>query len=372
MKPRESLIDNVCKGLLAVLLVLSAAAHADQDLCVADLAGLRDALTAWTTAPDAQVTIRLVRGVYAVDGAAGLQLGVFQASSTAALQLLGGYAAGCVERVMDPRNTVIDGGNEIGSKLRLFNVGGDVLVEGVTLTHLPDGIEVIHSSAVPASGHRLRVGHSRIVDNDTQFGSGGPSYTLRLWGVGAGGSGAEVALENSLLARNRNQGFSLASALSTGNGGRIVLTGGTIAENHANPGTAALVLQTFSAVSSLDFVVSNNIAWHNGTPGAYLDLDVSNAPQPPAVTHTLAGAINGAVQPTDTNLAADPRFLSPSAGNFRLNVGSPALDAGSAEQGDGFPAFDLDGHPRVAGAAVDLGAYEAVPGDLIFYGNMGE
>lgn len=371
MKPRESRIEQVRKGLLAALLVLPAAARADQDLCVADLAGLRDALTAWTTAPDAQVTIRLVRGVYAVDGVAGAQLGLFQASSQAALHLLGGYAPGCAERMLDPRNTVIDGGNEIGSKLRLFNVGGDVLVEGVTLTHLPDGIEVIHGSAVPASGHRLRVSHSRIVDNDTQFGSGGPNYTLRLWGVGAGGSGAEVALENSLLARNRNEGFSLASALSTGNGGRIVLTGSTIAENRANPGTAALVLQTFAA-SNLDFVVSNTIAWHNGTPGAYLDLDVSNAPQPPAVTYTLAGVIGGAIQATDSNLSADPRFLDPSGGNFRLNVGSPALDAGSAGQADGFPASDLDGHPRVAGAAVDLGAYEAIPGDLIFYAGMDE
>jgi hypothetical protein len=371
MKPRESLIESACKALLAALLVLPAAAHADQDVCVADLAGLRDALSAWTTAPDAKVTIRLVRGVYAVDGAAGAQLGMFQASSPAALQLLGGYSAGCAERALDPRNTVIDGGNEIGSKLRLYNVGGDVLVEGVTLTHLPDGIEVIHSSALPAGGPRLRGRPCRIVDNDTQFGSGGPNYTLRLWGVGADGSGAEVALENSLLAGNRNLGFSLASALSSGSGGRIVLTGSTIAENRANPGTAALVLQTFAA-SDLDFVVSDNIAWHNGTPGAYLDLDVSNAPQPPAVTYTLAGAIAGAIQPTDSNLSADPRFLDPSGGNFRLNVGSPALDAGSAAQADGFPTSDLDGHPRVAGAAVDLGAYEAIPGDLIFYAGMGE
>jgi len=354
----------------AVLLALAPAARADSVLCVADIAGLRAALETWTTAADAQVTIRLVQGTYRVDPASGATLGLFQAATPASLQLLGGYAAGCTQRTLDPRNTVIDGGNESGAKLKLYGVGGDVLIEGVTLTRLPDGIEVVHSGVLPAGGHRLRVDHSRIVDNDTRFGSGGPGYTLRLWGVGAATSGAEVALQNSLLARNYNQGFSLASALSSGNGGRIVLTGSTIAANSVDVGAAALVLQTFSAVSDLEFVVANDIAWHNGTPGAYLDLDVSNAPQPPAVTCTLAGAIAGAIQPTTTNLAVDPRFLDPSGGNFRLDVGSPALDAGGDQPA--MPALDLDGHPRVAGAAVDLGAYEAIPGDLIFFSGMGE
>ena len=41
--------------------------------------------------------------------------------------------------------------------------------------------------------------------------------------------------------------------------------------------------------------------------------------------------------------------------NFRLKPGSPAIDKAAAT---GIPPFDLDGKPRVAGAAPDLGAYE--------------
>lgn len=357
--------------LLAAAFLHPAIVHAEQAFCVQDMAGLRAALGAWTTSADAQVTIRMAQGTYAVDGAAGATLGLFQSFSPASLQLLGGYDAGCTVRTLDPRNTVIDGRDETMAGLKLANVNGDVLIEGITFTRLPKGLDVVHDLAQPAGGHRLRVGHCRIVDNDTRAGDGNPGYTFRLWGFGAN-DGAEVAFENSLLARNYNQGFGLASVLSTGSGGRIVLTGDTIAANPVGIGTAAMTLQTFAGVSGLDFVVMDNIAWHNGTPGAYLDIDVSNAPQPPAVTYTLAGAIKGEIQSTTTNLALDPRFLSPSSGNFRLDVGSPALDAGSATQPDGFPDSDLDGHPRVAGAAVDLGAYEAIPGDLIFYASMGE
>jgi hypothetical protein len=370
METLRMLSARMTMALLAGLLACPAIALADQDFCVDDMAGLRAALAAWTSAPDAQVTIRMVQGTYAVDGAAGATLGAFQASSPASLQLLGGYSAGCAARMLDPRNTVIDGRNEMTARLRLSNVDGDVLFEGLTFTRLPDGIDVVHDGSQPASGHRLRVSHCRIVDNDTRAGSGNPTYTLRLWGVGASTSGAEVALENSLLARNYNQGFGLASVLTTGNGGRIVLTDSTIAANPVGIGTAAITLQTFSGVSGLDFVVMNDIAWHNGTPGAYLDIDVSNAPQPPAITYTLAGAIKGPIAPTTTNLDADPRFLSPNGGNFRLGPDSPALDAGSAEQPGALPDVDLDGRPRVAGSAIDLGAYEAIPGDLIFYSGM--
>lgn len=346
------------------------AARAEEIHCVADMAGLRTALGAWTASVEPLVTIRLVRGVYAVDSAAGNVLGMFQSTTAASLQLLGGYADGCDTRVVDPRNTVIDGGNEMNSYLRLYNVAGDVLVEGVTLTRLPNGVDVVHTSAQPAAGHRLRIEHSRIVGNDSRFGNGGPAYTLRLWGVGEGTSGAEVALVNSVLARNYNSGFTQSSTLTTGNSGRIVLTGSTIASNTLDIGAAGIVLQNFASASGIDFVVMNNIAWHNGTLGAWLDIDVSHAQQPPAVTWTLAGAIRGDIQPTATNLSVDPHFLSPGGGNFRLGGGSPAVDAGSATQPDGFPDHDLDGRPRIAGPAVDLGAYEAVPGDLIFYDGM--
>jgi predicted outer membrane repeat protein len=57
--------------------------------------------------------------------------------------------------------------------------------------------------------------------------------------------------------------------------------------------------------------------------------------------------------------AADPRFLDPAAGNYRLGGDSPCLGAGLSSEAN-LPPTDLDGRPRVVGV-VDLGAYEQPP-----------
>ncbi len=70
------------------------------------------------------------------------------------------------------------------------------------------------------------------------------------------------------------------------------------------------------------------------------------------------------------NLDADPRFREPidpadaptSAGNLRLEPDSPAIDVGDDRAASG--PQDLEGAPRIQGAGVDLGAYEA-PGPIV-------
>jgi hypothetical protein len=51
--------------------------------------------------------------------------------------------------------------------------------------------------------------------------------------------------------------------------------------------------------------------------------------------------------------------VNPSAGDFHLQAGSPAINAGAnlglPVEGD----QDLDGKPRVKAASIDIGCYEA-------------
>lgn len=55
------------------------------------------------------------------------------------------------------------------------------------------------------------------------------------------------------------------------------------------------------------------------------------------------------------NISADPSFLSPGAGNFRLSEGSPCINAGDNTYNT--QELDLDGNTRIIGT-IDMGAYE--------------
>ncbi len=63
------------------------------------------------------------------------------------------------------------------------------------------------------------------------------------------------------------------------------------------------------------------------------------------------------------NISADPKFVHAATGDFHLSTGSPAIDADGGA-GQELPAKDLDGNPRLQGATVDMGVYEAQPAAL--------
>jgi hypothetical protein len=60
-------------------------------------------------------------------------------------------------------------------------------------------------------------------------------------------------------------------------------------------------------------------------------------------------------QPGPGNFTADPLFVNGPANDFHLQSGSPCINSGEVSVGT---TTDFDGHPRVVGSAVDLGAYE--------------
>jgi len=65
---------------------------------------------------------------------------------------------------------------------------------------------------------------------------------------------------------------------------------------------------------------------------------------------------NAATAGTLASVKADPKFMNPTAGDFHLQPGSPAIDKGSTNS----LRADRDGMARPQGAAFDIGAYEYV------------
>lgn len=141
-------------------------------------------------------------------------------------------------------------------------------------------------------------------------------------------------------------------------GGNIVFNNVIIAGNVAPLG-GAYCGRFFAAAT-----FNNTIIFHNSAPAFFLE-GVPLLP-PPSVTFNyslvqdIAGGANGNLDGTTlTPGFANPLTTAPTAsGDYRLTAGSPCIDAGSdALIGPGVVS-DLDGLLRVAGNAVDMGAYE--------------
>jgi hypothetical protein len=116
----------------------------------------------------------------------------------------------------------------------------------------------------------------------------------------------------------------------------------TFAGNTSGQG-AALDL----AASGGSMTVKNSILWNNSPKGAGSAGTI-------AITYSdVQGGFAG-----EGNIDADPMFVDLASGDYHVKSGSPCIDAG--DPGTGVDPFDtdLDGTPRLAGAKLDMGAYE--------------
>ena len=271
-------------------------------------------------------------------------------------------------------------GNEITGNVRTSCSGG---VGGA-------GVKVSGASAAVIEGNV-------IADNSLAGGNGG--------GISLFAAGVPV-IRNNVIARNSVSGVSPAArgggiwmvnqsdALivqnlivgnSAGEGGGVYwlvpsgargprLVNNTIADNTATVAGqgSAVFADGFDANAAL---VNNVLV---GAPGqTALHCGAFNDPNPPVVqfndVFTPAGPGYGGICADQTginsNIAVNPSFAAPEAGDYRLQPGSPVIDTGDSAAAD-VPVADLDGNSRITdgdgdGAAViDMGAYEAPSGPV--------
>jgi predicted outer membrane repeat protein len=120
--------------------------------------------------------------------------------------------------------------------------------------------------------------------------------------------------------------------------------------------------------------MTNSILWDNNAAHGPDIYNVATA----AVTYSdLDPSKSHSVTPTNS-INSDPLFVDASGGDFRLQPGSPCVDAGTNAPYDaGNTAYgvttDLDGNPRIVNGTVDMGAYEyqgVIPTSTIIYVNI--
>ncbi|MEQ8764033.1 MAG: right-handed parallel beta-helix repeat-containing protein [Planctomycetota bacterium] len=159
--------------------------------------------------------------------------------------------------------------------------------------------------------------------------------------------GSLTYLANNTVADNvASELIGFSSPVNILAGGTAILINETITRNGSSPAYAAI-----SVVSSSALVYST-IAWGNSVEG------ITNGGSSVGVYYSNIG---GGVYPGPGNIDADPQFLDPAAGDFRLGCQSPCIDAGFL---GAFSAQDFEGDDRQVDGdsddtvTVDMGADE--------------
>ncbi len=168
-------------------------------------------------------------------------------------------------------------------------------------------------------------------------------------------TGYSFSFTNCLFARNTTKyGGALCVNGSAGILGAISFMNCTIASNTTVSGGAggAIYTRKPSTNEYSVFSIRNSIVWGANTTSN--EIDRSGATQPlPAVSHTDIDQAGYAG--SNGNLNEHPLFADFAKGNYRLQAGSPCLNA--ADDLDA-PENDLDNTLRPQGDGYDMGAYE--------------
>ncbi len=164
-------------------------------------------------------------------------------------------------------------------------------------------------------------------------------------------AGASADIRNNLLYGNTaDEGGGIYGAAGT-----ILLTNNTLVYNRATAGGAILLQSDVAATLINNIIVGNQSGvsvYEGGLPILRTNCVFGNG----------GTDYDGFPSPTgqDGNIRANPMFLNPTLGDFHISAASPAHDSGedaAVLAGE----RDVDGLPRIAGARVDMGAYEVSP-----------
>ena len=148
---------------------------------------------------------------------------------------------------------------------------------------------------------------------------------------------------------------------ATGDGGGIynnfglsTIIDSTISGNNARRGGGVWVSSPYSY--TIKVALENSILWGNVATDSNGGNDIGFYNGAASASHSIYG--NGGFADLGGNISGDPLFVDAPAGDYRLQLNSPAIDSGDDTLVPATLTTDLDGSMRIRGAAVDIGVYE--------------
>jgi serine protease len=288
--------------------------------------------------------------------------------------------------------TTIDGGNAGAVVSFVTGETNKSVLQGFTIQHGNTGVYADFASPI--------IENNRIINNTASFGGGlyilGASTAQVLrntftgnTGSSAGGAIALFAAGAVLIKDNRiykNNGGSEGGAIWMVNEADEIIVQNLMYGDVASSGTefyslipqsttgyrlinntivstnanadAAVVADGFNTNAEL----MNNIIIAPSTEVAVLCNPIYND-GPPIVQYNDAFSATGTsysgsctgFDGTNGNISANPLFVSKA--NYQLQIGSPAIGAGTTSAPD-LPKTDFANKPRIVGGKIDMGAYE--------------
>jgi len=332
--------------LFAFLLAASAAASAQIITCAGNWAQIASAINAASNAGDHD--IRVLKGIHVMSGPISVNL-----HPDAFLKIRGGYDPGCASRDLDPTNTTIAGQ---GVNALRINHNRDFLLEGLTLRNLGgfvqsfDGALDVSCSATDSNTRFVTVRHNIFSEIDGKYAG------VHLWGDGP----CRLAFRNNLVkaitapaGAGYFHGVSLCSGLFDSTRQGDYADQNTFVAINAGAGNQAAALGVCRSGSVSDNVFRGNVP---------RDLDLSPGNAVDVVDNLYDLAPDDAIGGQNTgNFSADPLFVNAGAGDYRLQLASPAVNHGATMTD---LTQDLAGNGRLIGSRTDLGAYETSFNDL--------
>ncbi len=211
----------------------------------------------------------------------------------------------------------------------------------------------------------------------TGYGGGGISTfrantieNVRIFGNTTRYNGGGMFINDATTTALKMRNCLIAGNTAGGNGGGVYgsyplgnnqesIANCTIVSNEAVLG-GGIYFKNNSTTSIVNTIIYHNRSTGDSDPNLYDLVAPGNA-------HTI---LQSCVEPGTATfvipnaVAGPPRFVNPSAGNWRLRADSPCVNAGTNRV---WMTLDLDGNPRIRYGDVDLGAYEAVRRGLVYW-----